>query len=229
MLKGIDVSSWQRDIDISRLAEVQFVIAKATEGISYVNPYCDKVIQQCIKLNMPWGFYHYMKASNPEKEADHFIAACLNYFGHGVPVLDWEENQSVANVNKFVRRVYNETGVWSWIYANPWRFNQGGVEQNCGRWIASYPSNKQTTLDIDPGNIPKTDGLVCCWQYSSKGKVIGYNGDLDVNHFYGSKETWKVYCGKQTESSPPSVEKPVENSKIDVLENNNYKVTIERK
>lgn len=227
MLKGIDVSSWQGDIDITKLAEVEFVISKATEGTGYVNPYCDKIIQQCIRLNLPWGFYHYMKGNDPVSEAQHFIKSCKNYFGHGIPVLDWEENQSVEAVNRWVRYIKDETGIWPWIYANPWRFNQGNVEKNCGRWIASYPSNKQTTLGTDPGKIPNTDGLVCCWQYSSKGKVIGFSGDLDVNHFYGDRNAWNVYCGKQ--SNPPTVETPVENPKITTFENDRFIVTIEEK
>lgn len=225
MLKGIDVSSWQGDIDVSKLAEVEFIISKATEGTSYVNPYCDKVIQQCIRQGLPWGFYHYMKGADPVKEADHFIDSCLNYFGHGIPVLDWEENQGVQSVNQFVRRVYERTDVWPWIYANPWRFNQGGVEPNCGRWVASYPSNKQTTLDTDPGSIPRTDGLVCCWQYSSNGRVIGFTGPLDLNHFYGDREAWKLYSTKGGKVEENSTEQP----KTETLENEHYKVTIERK
>ena len=37
MLRGIDISSHQGDIDLSPLA-IDFVIIKATEGTGYINP-----------------------------------------------------------------------------------------------------------------------------------------------------------------------------------------------
>ena len=47
-MNGIDVSSWQTGIDISQV-DCDFVIMKATEGETYVNPDCDRVYQDCIK------------------------------------------------------------------------------------------------------------------------------------------------------------------------------------
>lgn len=228
MFKGIDISSHQGDIDLSKLSGVQFVIVKATEGLTYVNPYCDKKVQQSIKLGLPFGFYHYAKDNDPEKEAQYFADATVGYRGLGIPVLDWEEKQSVSWVNKFVKKYHSITGVWPWIYANPWRFNQGGVNPNCGRWVAAYPSDKVVTLDTDPGNIPETDGLVCCWQYSSRGKVKGYNGNLDVNHFYGDKTTWKKYAKANGGNSTSSANKPTPSNST-VLENEKYKVEITEK
>ena len=125
MLKGIDVSSWDGDIQVQNMP-VDFVIAKATEGMGYVNPYCDPVIKRCISSGKLWGFYHYARNNDAVAEADYLIENTLNYFNHGIPVLDWEEDQSVEWVNRFVRRVHERTGIWCWVYANPWRFNQGG-------------------------------------------------------------------------------------------------------
>lgn len=223
MLKGIDVSSWQGDIQVQGMS-VDFVIVKATEGTDYVNPYCDPVIRRCISSGKLWGFYHYAKDNDVIAEADYFIENTLNYFSHGIPVLDWEENQSVEWVNSFVRRVHDRTGVWPWIYANPWRFNQGGVDANCGRWIASYPDVVSPSLDYDPGEPPATDGLVCCWQYASDGVVNGYSGNLDVNHFFGDEKAWGLYAGFST-SNPPSVENP----EPSILENDEYRVVINKK
>ena len=56
VLYGADVSSYQGKFDIG---DLDFIIAKATEGTNYVNPYCDYVLQQAIKKKKPWGFYHY--------------------------------------------------------------------------------------------------------------------------------------------------------------------------
>lgn len=217
MLRGIDISSWQGDIDLAPLP-IDFVIVKATEGTHYVNPYCDSKVSQAKGLNLLWGFYHFASSYTPAEEAAYFINNCTNYFRQGIPVLDWEGNQSVAWVNEFVRIVRYQTGVWPWIYGNPWRFNQGGVEPNCARWVASYPPVTRPGLDYDPGEVPATDGLVACWQYASDGNVPGYDGNLDVNHFFGDRAAWKKYAGDVYAGE-----------QLSTLENSEYKVTIERK
>lgn len=222
MLKGIDVSSWQGNIQVQNMP-VDFVIAKATEGLTYVNEFCDPVIRNSIQGCKLWGFYHYGQCNEPREEADYFIDNTINYFGSGIPVLDWEENQSVEWVNIFVNRVHERTGVWPWIYANPWRFNQGGVEPNCMRWIASYPDVLRPGLDYDPGEPPETDGLVGCWQYASDGQVPGYAGNLNVNHFFGSVGAWQAYAGI------PSSGQPDPSPSQSVLENDRFRVTIEEK
>lgn len=226
MLKGIDISSHQGDIDLSPLP-LDFVIVKATEGINYVNPYCDKKVQQAIKLGKLFGFYHYGRNNDPIKEAQWLLDNTIGYRGLGIPVLDWEEDQSIDWVNQFVRHYQYVTGVWPWIYGNPWRFNKGGVEANCGRWIASYPNVKHPNLDYDPGNIPRTDGLVCAWQYASDGRISGYNGNLDLNHFYGDANSWREYAkaGLSSDDNNEIADKVA----ISTLENDEYTVTIARR
>ena len=199
MLKGIDISSHQGDINLAPLA-IDFVIIKATEGTGYVNPYCEPKVQQAKDLGLLWGFYHFAGTKGAVEEATYFINNCS----------EW--------VNTFVRTVHEQTGIWPWIYANPWRFNQGGVEPNCARWVAQYPNVIRPTLDYDPGEPPATDGLVACWQYASDGNVPGYDGNLDVNHFFGDQAAWKKYAGDVYIGE-----------QLSILENMEYKVTIERK
>ena len=220
-MNGIDVSNWQNGIDPTKVSGVEFCICKATEGTAYVSPDCDRVVQLCIKADLPWGFYHYARNNDPIEEAEWLVDNCRNYFGKGIPVLDWEEGQSVAWVNTFVRKVHELTGIWPWIYANPWRFNKGGVEPNCGRWIAQYPNTVKAGFK-DPGKIPPTDGLVCCWQYTGNGQLKGWNGNLDLDKFYGTSEQWKLYAlgGKEGQQLPKETV---------TLENEKYRVDITEK
>lgn len=220
MLNFIDISSHQGDIDLSVLP-IDAVIIKATEATSYVNPYCDSKVQQAKQIGLPWGFYHFAQDGSPEAEADYFIQNCEGYFGEGIPVLDWEVNQSVDWVNRFVARIHEVKGIWCVIYGNPWRFNQGGVEQNCGRWVASYPSHLlYPNFDADEGECPDTDGLVCAWQFASDGRLNGYDGNLDLNRFYGDKGAWAAYAGAKvvldhepTPQPEPTPEEPQEPEK----------------
>lgn len=218
MLNFIDISSHQGDIDLSALP-IDAVIIKATEDTDYVNPYCDSKVQQAKQLGMPWGFYHYAGTKDPVSEANYFIQHCEGYFGEGIPVLDWEGvydkdgnlifDQPVDWVNRFVARIHEVKGIWCVIYGNPWRFNQGGVEQNCGRWVASYPSHLlYPNFDADEGECPDTDGLVCAWQFASDGRLNGYDGNLDLNRFYGEKGAWAAYAGAKVVLDPEPTPQP---------------------
>ena len=179
---------------------------------------------------MPWGFYHFAGDGDAVAEAVHFINNCSGYFGSGIPVLDWEGNQGVDWVNRFVETVHEQTGVWPWIYANPWRFNQGGVNPNCARWVASYPDVASPTWSQAQGwDCPAADGNVVAWQFCSDGVVNGIAGNVDLDLFYGTKGQWQAYARGGTKHvdaiGPDSPGADI----TGVLENAFYKVTIERK
>ncbi len=194
MLHGIDTSNWQKLYNPTYTG-ADFVICKATEGTGFVDKCCDPVAQVAISAGMGFGFYHFAGDGVAEEEAQFFVDNCQGYFGIGVPVLDWEGNQSVEWVNAFVRKVHELTAVWPLIYGNPWRFEQGGVEENCGRWVASYPNVESPTWgDAERWDCPEVPGLVAAWQFCSDGKVQGLSGNVDLDLFYGDREAWAAYA-----------------------------------
>lgn len=199
-LKGIDISNWQAGINLAAVAQnVDFVIVKATEGIGFVDKQCDKFFQEAKRLGKKLGFYHFARTNNAVAEADFFYQNTKNYFGQAIPVLDWEVDDSVAWVNEFVNRIHELSGIWPWVYANPWRFNQGTVNLNCGRWIAGYPyAITDVAYGIKnpmPSSYKPKNGIVCAWQFTSSCRIAGYNGTLDANVFYGDAAAWDAYCG----------------------------------
>ena len=206
-LKGIDISNWQAGINLAAVApKVDFVIVKATEGIGFVDKQCDKFFQESKRLGKKLGFYHFARTNNATAEADFFYNNTKNYFGEAIPILDWEVDDSVAWVNEFVNRIHELSGVWCWVYANPWRFNQGTVNLNCGRWIAGYPyAITDVAYGIKnpmPNSYKPKNGLICAWQFTSSCRIAGYNGTLDANVFYGDAAAWDAYCGKPASTSP---------------------------
>lgn len=200
-LKFIDISNWQRGIDVMSVVRnggLTAVIVKATEGTGYVDPSCDGFVSTLRANGVRFGFYHFAGNGDAAAEADFFRRNTTGYEKAGIPVLDWEGNQDVAWVNRFVERYHELTGVWPWVYANAWRFNQGTVNTNCGRWVAGYPSNGIT--DIGYGlnhDMPYkvNDGLVCAWQFSSSVRIAGYGANLDGDVFYGDAAAWDKYAG----------------------------------
>lgn len=224
-MRGIDISNHQgrAGFKISdHLHQIDFCIVKATEGLTFVDSYCDVFVQTLRAAGKPWGFYHFGRNNDPVAEADAFYRNCENYFGEGIPVLDWEADQSVDWVNRFTARIYDLTSVHPWIYGNPWRFNQGGVDKNRMRWIASYPNVISPSLDYDLSDTPQTDGLVGAWQFCSDGRLPGYSGNLDFNVFYGDAEAWQRYAiGDNVQESPAQPE-----PQSTIFENDEMKVQV---
>lgn len=196
-MNGIDVSGWQKGINIDAVP-ADFVITKATQGKSYVNPDCDRVVQACRRLGKCWAFYHYIDGSGVEGEAQFFVNNCKNYFGEGVPCLDWESVQNKAWRNEYylervIERVKELTGVPPLVYASlsvfPWNVCH---RQNCGTWVAQYADNDPTGYQSKPWN----EGAYSCVirQYSSNGRLSGYDGALDLNKAYITREQWGKYA-----------------------------------
>lgn len=210
-LKGIDISNWQAGINLSAVAgHVDFIIVKATEGVGFVDKSCDTFFHEAKRLGKKLGFYHFARTNDAVAEADFFYNNTKNYFGQAIPILDWEVDVSVAWVNRFVKRIRDLSGVWPWVYANPWRINQGKVEPNCGRWVAGYP---YAITDINYGlnyKLPSAyainNGTVCAWQFTSSCRLSGYNGNLDANVFYGDEAAWDAYCGIERPEPVPEPE-----------------------
>lgn len=239
-LKFIDISNHQGNNGFklaNHLDQIDAVICKATQGTYYVDPYCDVFIQTAIAAGKPWGFYCFADSRyDPKSTSDYFIENCKNYIGHGIPVLDWEDlcenglqvsNPSVSWVNEFTKQFYYETGIHPWIYANPWRFNQGGVDPDCMRWIADYPNVMSPSIDYTLPDIPETDGLVGAWQFCSDGRLAGYSHDLDFNRFFGDAKAWQLYAtGVKAVENPEPEQPSVETYE---LENDSVKVTVELK
>lgn len=197
-MQGIDISGWQAGIDLSKVP-CDFVIVKATQGVGFVSGACDAQVQQAISLGKPFGFYHYVDGSGAQAEADFFIDHCAGYFGKGIPCIDWEsaENSAWGNtgyLRQLVQRVIDRTGVKPLIYASagsfPWDVAQA---LDCGAWVAQYASNNATGYQDAPWNEGAYDCAIR--QYSSAGRLAGYNGNLDLDKAYMDAAGWARYVG----------------------------------
>ena len=234
MLNFIDVSSYQGVLDLVAVSgSIQGVIVKATEGTSYVNPCCDGHYRQAKSADLLRGFYHFAGGGDPLAEAEFFYRNAMGYLHDGIPVLDWEGGQTVDWVNGFVRQFRNLTGIWPWVYANPWRFNQGGVELNCARWVASYPEVAHPTFaQAASWKCPAADGNVVAWQFCSDGRLSGYGANLDCSVYYGDRESWLRYAGFNALAGGNAGGDGGNGGAVasaETLENDNYRITIERK
>lgn len=227
-MNGIDISMWQRDINLSAV-KADFVIVKATEGIGYVDKSCDMIFQKALSLGKKLGFYHFARPTannDPIREADFFYENCKGYFGKAIPILDWEaENkQNVAYAKAWLDRVYQRSGVKPVIYMSESVVNSydwsSVANADYGLWVAKYRDNNPdyNYNMANAGSLPKVKWwkFYCMWQWTSSGRLNGYNGNLDCNVFYGDETTWDKYAGKSGTTQPVKPTQQVKKSNEEI-------------
>lgn len=206
-MDGIDVSNWQRGIQVSQMNDVDFVITKATEGTTYVNPDCDRVYQDAVRSGKKVGVYHFASGGDAIAEAKHFVDNVSGYIGDAILVLDFEAdavNQGVGWAKDWLDAVYNMTSVKPIIYMSRSvvnRYDWSSVhDAGYGLWVAAYYNGYNTIygfVDNPPlyGTIDAWEGELALYQYTSSGRLNGWGENLDLDKFYGSPETWDKFAG----------------------------------
>jgi GH25 family lysozyme M1 (1,4-beta-N-acetylmuramidase) len=203
-LDGIDVSSWQPS-DIGNRVDYDFMIIKATGGTTYINPNHTTQANSVLAKGKKLGFYHYAAEysgqNNALVEAQHFINNIRPYIGRAALFLDYEEELPGDDrvwITTFCNEVYRLTGVKCGIYTNGNRalFNISGLWDELGvpLWQANYPSN-----NTQNGYTHAFSPLVPCsiHQYTSQGKLPGYDSSIDLNVCFGSTATWDYWASRR--------------------------------
>lgn len=183
-LKGIDVSKWQGDIDWKKVKAdgVDFVIVKATEGQSTLDPNFKKNVSGAKAAGLKVGAYHYAHPdNNPIKEVDLFLRTTAGIELDLPPALDLEINKGLtkSQVTNFAvqwltemeKRIGKKPLFYS--YTSFIRSYIGPALAAWPLWIAHYEVTK-----------PGDNGVWDQWavfQYSSRGKVNGISGYVDLN------------------------------------------------
>lgn len=205
-MNGIDIASYQAGINLN-VVPCDFVIIKATQGTSYVNPDCDRAYQQAKASGKCIGVYHYASGGGAIAESDFFLKNISGYIKDAVLVLDWESGENSAwsqgpsYAKTFLDRIYEKTGVRALIYMSKSvcsQYNWSSVAKNHGLWVAQYANYSPTGYQKEPwtdGNGYGAWKNPAIFQYSSSGRLNGYNGNLDLNVAYMDREAWKKYAG----------------------------------
>ena len=217
MMNGIDISSHQSDLNIAQVP-CDFVIIKATQGTTYVNPALRKHWKQACDCGKQIGLYHYASKGGAEAEAAFFVKTVrsISGIGRAILILDWEKDSNANFPNpeyarRFLAAVYAATGVKPFIYMsksvcreNDWR----AVAPTFPLWAAQYKNDKPTGYQITPWTDARGWGAwsaALIYQYSSHGRLSGYNDFLDLDIAYLSPTEWMVYAGGITPVSYAAV------------------------
>lgn len=210
MLNGIDISAWQRGINLDAVP-ADFVIIKATEGLNYVNGDCDRAYQQAKAAGKKLGVYHFADGnSSGVAEADYFVDNVAGYVGEAILVLDWETHavtRGPGYAKEFLDRVQARTGIKPMIYmsgsvVNEWDWSSV-VAGDYGLWVAYYSTDSCDGYWPDAPTYPISDWSgAAMLQYTSGGYLPGWGDRLDLNVFYGDPAAWDAYAGGGTGVTP---------------------------
>ena len=205
-LNGVDIASYQSSINPAKLTTTDFVIVKFTQGTTYLNPYADRQYSVAKAAGKLLGAYHYGTGKSAKAEAQYFVKCLGNRVGECILALDWEGNQNsvfgtgkdVAWCKEFLDEVYRLTGVRPLIYMSKSvcrKYNWSSVAANYPLWCAQYKSNSTTDYQSNPWTDNNGFGA---WerdtirQYSSHGRIAGYDANIDLDLAYMSAEEWRA-------------------------------------
>lgn len=190
--KGIDVSSWQGKPDWTKVKKsgVEFAILRIHQkdgsDASFEHNY-----KGCKANAIPLGGYKYSYALTSAQALEEAEDTLSVLAGRGLdfPVfydLEWNSQRKLgsASIEKIAETFLNrikKAGYKVGVYCNMDWYQKVLTEKlrKYDLWIARYPADDNGTIqerlrpDIGVG-----------WQYSSKGKVSGITGNVDMNVFY---------------------------------------------
>ncbi len=211
MLKGIDISHWQANLDIASTG-AEFVICKATQGTTFVDPSCDRHYQIAKRLGLKLGVYHYASGGDPVAEADFFVRNIQGYIGEAILILDWEKTQNsrfhehASWCIKWLNRVKELTGVKPLIYTSASVIHEANwssvVAGDYGLWVAGWPDNR------DSWDIPKFLWDVSPWPFYALWQYTSSGGRLDRDVFMGDRTAWDKYANPSGNHTPTPAPAP---------------------
>ena len=209
----IDISFYQAPsaIDYDLLAEnVSGVILRACYGI-WKDTAFDRHYAEFTARGVPVGAYHYIIGSQSmQAQADAFnVAVGLKdmRLGCWIDVEDTRPDTRLyrQNVLEYAER-QPDMGIYT--SKSKWQSIMGGTYLTDRKlWVAAYGYTKP----------PMPTGWTSwwLWQHTSSGRLPGYAGNLDCNHFFGNDAVFAVWIGELPEPEPPvEVEEKLFDAKV---------------
>lgn len=159
---GIDISEHNGNINLSNYVG-QFVIIRVGWGSFTADKKFVRNVQECKRLGIPFGVYHYSYALNPEtakREAEAVLKA-IEPYKHDIKVGVWfdmedADHWKVKHGFKIVRetiepicytfcKTVEDAGYYTGIYCSEsWLRHLGESNKRFDKWVASWGTNNGT-------------------------------------------------------------------------------------
>lgn len=192
---GVDLSRYQSfayDTGAAKRAGLEWVYAKATEGLTVVDPLYGKHRENAKKAGLPFGAYHFARPDRDGRdavaEARKFLqVAKIDVKNDLIPMLDFEDlgglamSRASAWINAFCAEVKRQIGVEPVVYLpSSWDIGAAGA----GRiiWRARYNNDNR------PPALPCNIFQFSNGELGTPKRIAGFPGKTDLNaHMNGFK------------------------------------------
>ena len=202
---GLDCSKYQVDINwtTAKAAGIQFAFIKVTEGTTghEDNLYNLKArVLSAQKNGVKVGYYHFARpgnVDNPENDAIEEVNNVLSHIGflpkvtlplvldieaYTTELILWQNVEKVDHMNRFIKtfvQKLNEQNIRVILYSYKsfLEINTTSIFGLQPLWIAAYLNNPEVSLP----SIPNGWNEWKIWQFTEKGQIGGYIGDIDLN------------------------------------------------
>ncbi len=208
--KGIDVSSYQGDINFEELASsaTEYLYIRAGEGGNIVDSRFEENYKGAESQNLNFGFYYYVTAKNTsdaELQAEHFanLISGLSYSLR--PAMDFEDfsDISVEESNEialtFLKKLEELTQVTPAMYSDAYN-----VESRWNSTLSPYPLWVADYVHLaDPENYTLPENSVWTnwsgYQYTDSAHVSGISANVDGDLFTSGLVITKTSDDKPSE------------------------------
>ena len=225
---GVDINtSLQENFDpaIVKNNGGSFIIVKISEGLDN-SLYTDwkRVVDKALSIGLDVGLYHFITADSYQEQSRTFANTAGGYaqkctlwldfetgvIGNEIRVLDETHKNGAID---FINRVTNMTGNQCGIYMGADttnKFDWSAISGKARLWRAQYANYNPMGFTEDFWQDGKPSGAwgsnVAIYQYSSNGRLSGWNAGLDVNYTDFPEGSWlKTLTGNQpTPTSTPT-------------------------
>lgn len=223
MLRGIDVSKWQGQIDFNAVKRsgVDFVIIQAGYGksVSQKDPYFEQNYARAKAAGLKVGAYWFSYALTPNEAAEEArtCAAVIANKQFDFPIYYDLENEAKSKYFPFVT---GKTNCSNMVKAFCLELEKLGYF--AGLYISRSPLQTHITKEVaerfalwlaEYGSKLNYSGKYGIWQRSSTGRVVGIIGDVDIDEAVIDYSTIIKKGGFNGYPKQQQTEKPVEGPK----------------
>jgi len=208
MIVGIDISNWQNAVDFNavKASGREFVIIKATEGTSYVDPWWQRHVAGARAAGLVVFHYHFARpdlGNAASAEAD-FFANTINLPNGEGAMLDMESGSGSLSgwLMSCADRIQARTQApLTIIYTGNWYIAGRLTDARLATYrLCDAVYNPGTQFPSPPP--PWTTGPDF-WQHTDKATVPGVTGACDEDYFAGTMDELRAMCKGGPAVAPP--------------------------
>lgn len=202
MWKGIDVSDNQGKIDWKKVkaAGCNFAIIRSVRRSGKADYQFETNVSGCQENSIPFEVYKYTYAATPSQAAEEAAQVADLLKSHNLSCRVWWDVEDLSlqalgsgvltGLIQTARNTITASGLDFGIYTGKAFYEAGYFNTSafdCPFWIARYPVSSNFPFSADPPADkwrPVISQPLTAWQYTSKGRIDGINGPVDLDACY---------------------------------------------